>query len=407
MFTMPKPIGRYPRVQMAERRKEAGIIMMKSKAVGFALLSMVLIPSIVINGCKSDKVNADAEAPPPAKVVSGVDVSFFAVEHPELYPIVTATEYQAPSQLFVNGTVFPDIARTVPVISLASGRIVDIRARLGDTVKKGQLLLRIRSDDISAGFDVYRKAVSDELLARKQLDRAKDLYKHGAIALQDLEVAQDTEDDAKTTLDTATEHLRLLGSDPDDPKGIIDIFAPVSGVITDQEVTNGAAVQAYSTPNPFTISDLTTVWIVCDVYENDMANVRIGQPADIKLSAYPDKVLKGTISNIGSILDPNIRTTKVRIEVTNPGEMMRPGMFATATLFGKEKKTYATVPASAIVHLHDRDWVFVPVQEKFKRIEVVSGEQLPNNMQEILSGVQPGQHVVTNAINLQNVIDNE
>ena len=380
---------------------------MRSKALGFVALPLILGASMTVTGCKSDKVNADSEAPPPAKVISGVDVSFFAVEHPEQYPIVKSTEYQAPSQLFVTGTVIPDIARNVPVISLASGRIVDIRARLGDTVKKGQLLLRVRSDDISGGFDAYRKAVSDELLARKQLDRAKVLYEHGAIALGDLEVAQDAEDDAKTTLDTATEHLHLLGSDPENPKGIVDIFAPVSGVITDQEVTNGAAVQAYSTPNPFTISDLTTVWIVCDVFESDMANVRVGEPTEIKLNAYPDKVLKGTISNIGSILDPNIRTAKVRIEVANPGEMMRPGMFATATLFGKEKRNYTSVPASAIVHMHDRDWVYVPAQEKFKRIQVTSGEQLPNNMQEILSGLQPGQQVVTNAINLQNAIDNE
>jgi membrane fusion protein, heavy metal efflux system len=380
---------------------------MKSESLRLNLLLMAMAATLCTAGCKSDKVKADAEAPPPAKVISGVDVSFFAVEHAERYPIATATAYQAPSQLFVTGTVIPDIARTVPVISLASGRVVDIRARLGDTVKKGQVLLRVRSDDISGGFDAYRKAVSDELLARKQLDRAKLLYEHGAIALGDLEVAQDNEDDAKTTLDTASEHLRLLGSDPDDPKGIVDIFAPVSGVITDQEVTNAASVQAYSAPNPFTISDLTSVWIVCDVYESDMANVRVGEPADIKLNAYPDKVLKGTISNIGSLLDPNIRTAKVRIEVANPGEMMRPGMFATATLFGKQKRTYTAVPASAIVHLHDRDWVFVPAQEKFKRIQVVSGEQLPNSMQEILSGLQPGQQVVTNAINLQNVIDNE
>jgi cobalt-zinc-cadmium efflux system membrane fusion protein len=396
----------YPGVQTVERQKGAAIIM-KSNVMGFALLPIVLVATLVISGCKGDKVDAAGEAPPPAKVVSGVDVSLFAVEHPELYPIATATEYQAPSQLSVTGSVFPDIARNVPVISLASGRIVDIRARLGDTVKKGQLLLRVRSDDISGGFDAYRKAISDELLARKQLDRAKVLYEHGAIAQGDLEVAQDTEDDAKTTLDTATEHLHLLGSDPDNPKGIVDIFAPVSGVITDQEVTNSAFVQAYSSPSPFTISDLTTVWIVCDVYESDMANVRVGQPADIKLNAYPDKVLKGTISNIGSILDPNIRTAKVRIELANPGLMMRPGMYGTATLFGKEKRTYTAVPASAIVHLHDRDWVFVPAQEKFKRIQVVSGEQLPNNMQEILSGLPPGQQVVTNAINLQNVIDNE
>ena len=372
-----------------------------------AMLPLALVATLAVSGCKSKTADAAAEAPPPANVISGVDPSFFAVEHPELYPIVTATEYQAPSQMFVTGTVFPDISRTVPVISLASGRVVDIRARLGDTVRKGQLLLRVRSDDISGGFGAYRIAVSDELLARKQLDRAKDLYAHGAIAQQDLEVAQDAEDDAKTTLDTATEHLRLLGSDPSDPKGIVDIVAPVSGVITDQEVAIGASVQAYNTPNPFTISDLTTVWIVCDVYENDMANVRLGEPADIKLNAYPDKVLKGTISNIGPILDPSIRTAKVRIEVANPGEMMRLGMFATATLFGKGKQNYAAVPASAIVHLHDRDWVYIPMQGKFKRVEVVSGDQLPNNLQQVLSGLQPGQQVVTNAINLENAIDNE
>ena len=380
---------------------------MKTKIMKPAIVAITLVACLGLSGCKTKTADAAAEAPPPAKVIPALDPSFFAVEHPEEYPIATATEYQAPSQMFVTGTVFPDISRTVPVISLASGRVVDIRARLGDSVRKGQLLLRVRSDDISGGFDAYRKAVSDELLARKQLDRAKQLYEHGAIAQQDLEVAQDTEDDAKTTLDTATEHLHLLGSDPSDPKGIVDIAAPVSGVITDQEVTIGAAVQAYSTPNPFTISDLSSVWIVCDVYENDMANVRVGQPAEIKLNAYPDKVLKGTISNIGPILDPSIRTAKVRIEVANPGQMMHLGMFATATLFGREKQNFAAVPASAIVHMHDRDWVYIPMQEKFKRVEVVGGEQLPNNMQQILSGLQPGQKVVTNAINLENAIDNE
>src|SRR5580693_6991546 len=374
----------------------------------FGLLTIFLASLLALGGCGKGQGDVSAqEAPPPAQIIPGVDVTLFAVEHPEQYPIATATQYQAPSQLVANGVVLPDIARTVPVITLASGRVVDIRARLGDAVQKDQVLLRVRSDDVAGGFDAYRKAVADELLARKQFDRTKDLFEHGAMAQQDLEVAQDAEEDAKTTLDTATEHLRLLGNDPDKPNGIVDIVAPVSGVITDQEVTIAASVQAYSSPNPFTISDLTTVWVVCDVFENDMANVRMGETADIKLSAYPDKVLKGKISNIGSILDPNIRTAKVRIEVPNPGQMMRPGMFATATLFSGEKQTFTSVPASAILHLHDRDWVYIPVQEKFKRVEVVSGGQLPNNMQQILSGLQPGQQVVTNAINLENAIDNE
>jgi cobalt-zinc-cadmium efflux system membrane fusion protein len=187
---------------------------MNTKVMKLAIVTMTLAACLGLSGCKTKTADAAAEAPPPAKVIPALDPSFFAVEHPEEYPIATATEYQAPSQMFVTGTVFPDISRTVPVISLASGRVVDIRARLGDSVRKGQLLLRVRSDDISGGFDAYRKAVSDELLAHKQLDRAKQLYEHGAIAQQDLEVAQDTEDDAKTTLDTATEHLHLLGSDP-------------------------------------------------------------------------------------------------------------------------------------------------------------------------------------------------
>jgi cobalt-zinc-cadmium efflux system membrane fusion protein len=381
---------------------------MKTKKMEFGLLAITMASLLALAGCGKGQGDVAAqEAPPPAQIIPGVDVTLFAVEHPEQYPIATATQYQAPSQLVANGVVLPDIARTVPVITLASGRVVDIRARLGDAVQKDQVLLRVRSDDVAGGFDAYRKAVSDELLARKQLNRTKDLYEHGAMAEQDLEVAQDAEDDAKTTLDTATEHLRLLGNDPDKPNGVVDIVAPITGVITDQEVTNAASVQAFSSPNPFTISDLTTVWIVCDVYENDMANVRLGEPVDIKLTAFPDRVIKGKVSNIGSILDPNIRTAKVRIEVPNPGGMMRPGMFATATLFSGEKQTFTSVPASAILHLHDRDWVFIPTQGKFRRTEVTSGAPLQDNRQEILSGLQPGQQVVSNAVVLQNAIDNE
>jgi len=303
--------------------------------------------------------------------------------------------------------VNPDISRTVPVVTLASGRVVDIRARLGDTVQKGQLLLRIRSDDVSGGYDAYRKAVADELLARKQLDRTTLLYEHGAMALQDVEAAQDNEDDAKTTLDTATEHLKLLGNDPQHPGGIVEITAPITGEITDEEVVNGSTIQSYSA-NPFTISDLSYVWIVCDVYENDIATLGLGQSAEVRLNAFPNRVLKGTVSNIGALLDPTIRTAKVRIEVPNPGMMMRIGMFATATFYGLKKQRYTSVPATAIIHLHDRDWVYLPApNQMFQRVEVTSGDQLPNQLQQVLSGLQPGQKVVTNALALQTAIDNE
>jgi cobalt-zinc-cadmium efflux system membrane fusion protein len=378
------------------------------RKVGLGTLAVFLAALLSLGGCRKEQGNVEAqEAPPPQQVVQGVDVTLFSVPNPEQYPPVAATRYEAASQLVVTGTVLPDISRSVPVITLASGRVVDLRARLGDNVQKDQVLLRVRSDDVGMGFDAYRKAIADELLARKQLERTKDLYEHGAMAQQDLEVAQDNEADAKTTLETATEHLRLLGNDPDKPNGVVDLVAPISGVITDQEITNASSVQAYSSPNPFTISDLSTVWVVCDVYENDMANVRIGEVADIKLSAFPDKMVKGKVSNVGAILDPTIRTAKVRLEVANPGLLMRPGMFATATFYSLDKKVYTAVPSSAILHLHDRDWVFIPTQGKFRRVQVTGGALLQNNMQEILSGLQPGQQVVTNAATIQNAIDNE
>jgi cobalt-zinc-cadmium efflux system membrane fusion protein len=335
-----------------------------------------------------------------------VDVSLLTVDHPEQYPVAAAVERASASELVVTGTVSPDVSRNVPVISLASGRVVGIYARLGDTVHKGQLLLRVRSDDVSGGYSDYRKAVADETLARTQLERSQDLYQHGAISMNDFQVAQDTEEKAKVDLETTAEHLRLLGSDPNRMNAVVSINAPISGVITDQQVTNAAGVQALGA-NPFTISDLSNVWIVCDVYENDLANVRLGDTAAISLNAYPGQVLTGTISNIGAILDPSIRTAKVRIEVRNPG-MMRLGMFVTATFRGQKKQTHTEIPASAVLHLHDRDWIFVPTPDKkFRRLEVVSGAMLPNQMQEIVSGLQPGQLVVTNAVVLQNTLDNQ
>lgn len=374
-------------------------------ALRLAVSILSLGSVLALSGCKKDAADPAAEAPPQGTgIIKDFDVISFSVEHPEQFPLVTAVEHRAPASLAVTGTVNPDIERTVPVISLASGRVVGLFARLGDTVKKGQLLLKVRSDDISGAFANYQMAVADEVLAKAQLERTRDIYEHGGMALNDLQVAQDTEDKAKVTVNTAEEHLHLLGSTTDHPSGIVDITAPVSGVITDQEVTNAAGVQSLGT-SPFTISDLSIVWIVCDVYENDLGSVHIGDPADIVLNAYPGKVLKGRVSNILPVLDPNIRTGKVRIEVANPG-LMKVGMFVTATFRGQKDEVYTAVPASAILHLHDRDYVYMPAPDKkFKRIEVVSGETLPNDMQEIKSGIRPGQQMVSNALVMQNTVE--
>src|SRR5262249_40218414 len=268
-----------------------------------------------------------------------------------------------------------------------SGRVVEIRARLGDQVRKGQLLMRVQSSDIAGAFADHRKAVTDEALARTQLERARVLFDKGAIPKKDLEVAQDVEDKALVDVETTAARLRVLGVSADqEPNSIVDIVAPVSGVITEQNITNAAGVKSLdNSPNLFTISDLSWVWIVCDVYENDLPSVRLGDSADIHLSAYPDRVLKGRIGNIGAVVDPTTRAAKVRIEVANPG-LLHIGMFVTATFHGRSTETRAVVPAAAVLHLHDHDWVYVPVASgQFERREVLGGQMLPGNMQELRS----------------------
>ena len=367
------------------------------------ILMVAMCATLVACGGKTESRGG---APPPVKVEREQDVSLLQVDHPEQFPLAKAVEYLAAPTLMVTGVVSPAVNRTIPVVTLATGRVVEIRARLGDTVKKGQVLLRVQSPDIASAFSDYRKAVADEALTSKQLERAKLLYDRGAISLNDFQVAQDTEDKAKVDVETTLEHLHVLGVDRDHPSGVVDIKAPVSGIITDQQVTNAAGVQGLSGGSPFTISDLTQVWILCDVYENDLSNVRVGESADIRLNAYPDKMISGTVSNVGPILDPNARTAKVRVEVANPNLLMRVGMFVTATFRGKKKEVHAAVPASAILHLHDRDWVYVPAGNgKFRRVEVKAGANLPDGMQEIVSGINPGQDVVKNGLVMQSTVE--
>jgi cobalt-zinc-cadmium efflux system membrane fusion protein len=329
------------------------------------------------------------------------------VDHPEQFALATAALHEASSDLTATGVVTPDVSRTVPVISVATGRVVEIRARLGDTVKKGQLLMRVQSADIAGAYSDYRKAVADEKLANNQFERAKLLYGKGAISLNEFQTSEDVANKAKVDVETAGEHLRVLGSSSlDQPSGIVDIHAPASGVITDQQVTNASGVQGLSAPvNPFTISDLSRVWIVCDVYENNLPQVHLGEFADVHVNAYPDKPLRGRIANISPILDPTIRTAKVRLEVENPG-FLRVGMFVTATFHSPSKEQHVAVPSSAILHLHDRQWVYLSTGgKKFRRVEVTVGNMLPGNMQEVIAGVSPGTQIVQNALVLQNTVE--
>jgi cobalt-zinc-cadmium efflux system membrane fusion protein len=366
-------------------------------------LALALTATLGLSGCKP-KPQGDS-APPPAKVIQVADMNLLTIDAKDAakFPLVAASQIQSASELTATGSVFPDVSREVPVISLANGRVVDIKTRLDDNVKKGQLLLKVQSPDITSAFNAYLKASNDEQLAHKAYLRAEDLLKHGAISQAQLEAADDTAKNAKADLTAAEEQLKTLGVDKNHPSSIVNVYAPISGVIVAQNVTNAGAagVGLSGSATAFTIADLSTVWIVCDVYENDIAKLQLGQDAKIKFNSYPDRPLTGRISDIGPILDPTLRTAKVRIEVRNPG-FLKLGMFAAATFTGKTKETHAVVPAEAVLHLHDRDWVFLPAGgSQFKRTEIHAGKMLEGSQQEILSGLQPGQQVVANALLLE------
>jgi len=357
----------------------------------------------LISGCKA-KDQGDS-APPPTQVIPVNDMNLITIDKNDVakFPLVAAGQVETASELTATGTVFPDISREVPVISLANGRVVDIKTRLDDNVKKGQLLFRVQSADVSTAFNAYLKAVNDEQLANKAYLRAEDLLQHGAIAQAMVEQTEDAEKDAKADLAAAEQLLSVLGVDKDHPSTIVDVFAPISGVIIGQNVTNAAAagVTLSGSATAFTIADLSTVWILADVYENDIPKIKLGQESRFILNAYPDHPLIGHISDIGPVLDPSLRTAKVRIEVANPG-ILKLGMFGTATFTSLRKETHAAVPADAVLHLHDRDWVYLPAGgSQFKRTEVHAGKMLDGDRQEILSGIQPGQQVVTKALLLE------
>lgn len=370
------------------------------------LFSCCLAALVSIAACKKDSAAGDG-APPPPQVVKTGDASLVTVDKPDQFALVAADKMEAAAQLKVTGAVFPDIAREIPVILLANGRVVDIKARLDDNVKKGQLLLKVQSPDITAAFDTYLKAANDEHMANLAYVRAQTLFEHGAISQSMLEQAEDTEKDAQADLTAAEEQLKTLGVDKNHPSSIVNVYAPISGVIVAQYVTQAAAagVNLSGSATTFTIADLSTVWIICDVYENDIPKIQLGQAAQIHINAYPDKVLTGRVSDIGPMLDPTIRTAKVRIEVRNPG-ILRLGMFVTAIFESRKKEAFAVVPASAILHLHDRNWVFAPAGgQQFKRIQVNVGNTLPGNKQQILSGIAPGQQVVAEVLQLEAALE--
>jgi len=372
-------------------RQSAGHRIQVSQWVLLALLLASLAAGVA---CSKDTPAAASKAP------VTLDPDVFDTDHPGLFKTAKAQTRSLPTVVTANGTVSPDVTRTIHVTSLGAGRVIDLRVKLGDNVKKGQTLLVISSPDLSSAFSDYQKAQADEALSHKALERAQMLFDRGAVAAKDLETAQDTEDKAKVDLETAKHKVQILGADPAHPSPLIDLRAPVSGTIVEQNVAGYEGVKSLdNTPNLFTIADLGQVWVVCDVFENDLGEVHLGDAAEISLNAFPDRVFKGKVADISRVLDPNTRSAKVRIVLGNTEGSLRPGMYAVATFRSRKLTERVIVPSTAIMRLHDKDWVFRKEGDKrFRKIVVQADGLAPDGMQEIRDGINTGDEVVSNAL---------
>ena len=191
--------------------------------------------------------------------------------------------------------------------------------------------------------------------------------------------------------------------------GFVDpgVSQGLPGTSTTTELPPGSLAHVYRLANTVTgLPNLNRVWVTCEVPEGDLADVRLGADAEIRVSAYPRRAFTGRVGFIGPVLDQAYRIAKVRIEIRNPRQM-RPGMLVTATFRGRKREMHAAIPATAIILFHDRTWIYAPAGDKiFRRTDVVAGNTLPGEMREIISGIKPGNRVIKNALALQKSADN-
>jgi cobalt-zinc-cadmium efflux system membrane fusion protein len=301
--------------------------------------------------------------------------------------------------LRLSGTVAYNAFETTPVVTQVGGPVSRVVAVPGQMVRTGQPLLYVASPDFAQMRSNYLKSLSAYQLADQNDARAKDLYAHHAIAEVDLQQADSTRAQALADLQSAEQSLKVLGltqlgsvaQDPSSPE--IPVLAPISGEVVERLASPGQVVQAGST-QVFTISNMSTVWVLANVYERDLGDVHVGDPVSIQSDAYPD-TFRGRISYVAPALDPATRTLQVRIVTANPGGKLKKDMYVTATVEASSIPNAITVPDAAVLRTSENEpFVYVAHgNNQFAQQLVEIGESRGGRTQ-IRSGLAAGEHVV-------------
>jgi membrane fusion protein, heavy metal efflux system len=357
-------------------------------ALGISLL-------LGLAGCSSNSASSAAGGSPPSQNTSGSDAGqYFA---PDLKGIQTITVQATaiPDYLDLPAHIEADPTRVVHVYPPAGGRIVEMKVQPWEHVRKGEPLALIESSDLARAVADYHKALADSEVKQKALDRSQDLYQHHAIAEKDLQQAQADSRMSQDDLAAAREQIRVLGADPDHASDQLSIVAPRAGVVLDVGAAPGEYSKSLDAPQPLcTIADITTVWALGDIYENDLAVAKAGESATVTLAAYPDQHWSGRVSVVSGAVDPTTRTLHVRVALDNPGERIKPQMFGLIRLL-RSSVQGILVPSSAVIREGNDAYVFVASgQGKFTRRNVTIGRTIGGSI-EIAKGLQAGETIVS------------
>jgi cobalt-zinc-cadmium efflux system membrane fusion protein len=315
--------------------------------------------------------------------------------------VVTVEKTKLPRLLRLTGNATYNAFKTTPVFSAIGGPVHEILVAPGQTVQAGQPLLTVNSPDYSAARSAYLKARAADSLAEKIYTRSQDLYSHGAIAEADLQQAESSRNQAAADMQSSEDALRALGlKDPEavvknPPKmtSQIPVIAPVGGEVVERLVGPGQLLMAGAT-QVFTISDMSTVWVLVNVYQGDMAYVHPGDSVDITTDSYPD-VFHGKISYIAPALDPTTRTLQARIVTNNPGKKLKKDMYVTASVQAGAIRDALTVPDAAILRdTENQPFVYVQsgANQFARRIIKVAGNE--GGRTQVTDGLKEGERVV-------------
>lgn len=371
---------------------------MNMRTMFIAALAVVL--TIALAGCQA-KSEASASAEPaktaaPKGESESVEVDAKMAGNVKVEPV---RQESLPRVLTATGKIQFNEDQTARVLAPLAGQVQELRVRVGDTVEKDSVLFRIKSREVAGLVTDLVQSQREQALADKSYAMTKDLFEHQAAARIALQQAEADVAKAKAQTARAEESLRVLGLDPAEVistnglRSLIPVRSPMGGTVIERPVTPGQFVQGDNTPL-ITVVDMSTVWVLVDVFETDVHLVRHGQRVEVTATAYPDRQFTAQVDRISDKVDPETRTIKVRLLVSNPGLLLKPEMFITASVVVNEKTPALTVPAKALFTEGERSYAFVAVDDHHFERRLVTASADGAGRRRVTSGIRPGDRVV-------------